>query len=93
VKIDANKLLESLTDEEIISILEHLGVDNYKEHKNYIAFSTNICHDGTHLNLIYFRSSKSFHCFSGCGCTYSIYDLVKKVKDVSFVNLYIIFLI
>jgi len=86
VKIDANKLLESLTDEEVILILEHLGVDNYKEHRNYIAFSTNICHDGTHLNLIYFRSSKSFHCFSGCGCTYSIYDLVKKVKDVSFVE-------
>lgn len=86
MRIDANRLLESLTDEEIISILEHLNVENYKEHRKYIAFCTNICHDGSHLKLIYFKSSKSFHCFGDCGCNYSIYDLVQKVKDISFVE-------
>ena len=84
--VDAEKLLESLEDDEIIGILEDLGCEKYKEHKGYISFSTSICHDGNHLNLIYFKDSKNFRCFSGCNKSYSIYNLIQKVKDISFVE-------
>lgn len=86
MKIDKDKLKESLTEEEIIEILEYIGCDNHKIHKNYIAFSTNVCHSGSHLNLIYYDESKSFHCFSECNCTYDIYALVQKVKDTTFIE-------
>jgi DNA primase len=61
-----------------------LGCDRYKEHRDYVAFSTNVCHDGNHLNLIYFRDSKLLRCFSECHTTYNLYTLVQKVKDLNF---------
>lgn len=81
--IDANKLLESISDEEIIEILIHLGCEKYKEHRNNISFHS-ICHNGSNLSLIYFRDSKQFRCFSSCACNYNIYSLVQKINDYTF---------
>jgi DNA primase len=84
--IDVSRLIESISDEEIINILEHLGCDNYKEHRNYITFSTSVCHGGEHLNLIYYRETNSFYCFSECKCSYNIITLVEKVYNYNFVK-------
>lgn len=86
MRIDADKLLQSITEEETINLLEELGCEKYKDHLNYIAFCGNVCHDGSNLSLIYFKDSKLFKCFSQCNCTYNIYTLIQKVKGYNFVE-------
>ena len=84
--VDAEKLLESLTDDEVIDILLDLGAEKYKRSKSYISFDTSLCHGGSNLNLVYNKAKKYLRCFSGCGKSYSIFDLVQKVKSCSFVK-------
>jgi len=83
VKIDKDLLRDSLTEEEIINILEDLGSEDYKCHREGLIFRT-ICHDGDSFKLYYYTESKSFHCYTGCSETFDIYGLVQKVKDINF---------
>jgi DNA primase len=83
VKIDKDALRNSLTEEEIIDILEDLGSEDYKHHREGLMFRT-ICHDGDSFKLYYYAESKSFHCYTGCSETFDIYGLVQKVKDINF---------
>ena len=83
MKIDKDALRDSLTEEEIIDIVECLGSENYKHHKDGLIFKT-ICHDGDSYKLYYYSNSKIFHCYTGCSENFDIYGLVQKVKDISF---------
>lgn len=84
--MDANEFVQTLSDRDVYSLLEHLGGNPKESNRGLDAQS--ICHNhdgsGKH-NLRYFSESHSFTCFSNCG-TMSIYDLVSNVLELDFYN-------
>lgn len=87
--LDADRIKQTLTDDDIISVLSELGADFVHYDDKQIIFYS-ICH---HPNdpiehkpkLYYYNNSKSFYCFS-CGFSGDIFSLVEKVKGISFVE-------
>lgn len=79
--ISADDLKELLTDEQICHILRRLGSSEFRDGGKYLAFKT-ICHNteecDAKFNLIYYKDTKLFRCFSECGETFDIYGLVKR---------------
>lgn len=86
--IDKNKVLNSLTKEDIINICKRLGYPDYKEDNNgNLCFNTALCHGGdSPYKLVYYHNPEYngannlchyglFHCYT-CGDTYSIIELV-----------------
>lgn len=82
LKIDSQSLIDRLTIDEVINIIESLGGEFVKEKNNEIIFTT-ICHHSHSHKLYYFPNSCRFHCFSNCG-NMSIFDVVMKSLDISF---------
>ncbi len=85
--IDKEELKNSLSVEEIKNIACHLGSDSPKtDNRNNLVFTT-ICHnpfgDGSY-KLYYYDNSKLFSCYTECSETFDIFELVRKVKKVSF---------
>lgn len=83
-----DKILQELENNEsaIFTIMESLGEDDYRsDGKGNYLFRT-ICHGGDSYKLHYFQEDKSFHCYTGCSCNYSVFDLVGKVKGMDFIE-------
>lgn len=75
---DSNELLDLLTTDDIIRLLQKLGDVNIVDErdKGQLVMNT-ICHNeagGSH-KLYYLLDRKKFHCFTGCD-SLSLYDLV-----------------
>lgn len=72
---------KSLDEEQIIEAVRQLGGTEFIDKDSSIAFRT-ICHNHDEgdagFNLIYYKDSKLFRCFSECGETFNIYGLMKK---------------
>lgn len=78
--MDAKKLKELITVEQIIQLVVSLGADiKVGSNDNEIWFRT-ICHDGDSHKLYFYKDSKEFHCYSNCG-QMDIINLVQKVKE------------
>lgn len=81
--IDKDYLLETITEDQILDLLEEFGATPYGAIKeNEIWFNT-ICHGGDSHKLCYFRNSKTFYCYTNCG-KMSLFTLVMKVRDCNF---------
>lgn len=81
--IDKDYLLETITEEQVLTLLEEFGATPYGAIKeNEIWFNT-ICHGGDSHKLCYYRNSKSFYCYTNCG-KMSLFNLVMKIKECSF---------
>lgn len=89
--IDKEQLKNELTLDEIKTLLTELGAQHFideSEAKGHIITNT-ICHnisDGK-LKLYYYLDKKSFHCYTACGDTFNIFDLVirnHKLKGIEF---------
>ena len=70
----------NLTDEDIIDILQYLGAEPINKGTGTIISKT-ICHCGEHHKLYYWSNTHLFKCFSDCGETFDIFELVRKVKS------------
>jgi hypothetical protein len=85
MKIDLQRIRESLTSEQIISIVTELGANRYNETNNVIIFPT-ICHnedsDEASMKLYYYKDSCMFHCYTECSENFDIIDLIKKVYNL-----------
>lgn len=84
--IDKEQLKHSLTIDDITKIVCHLGSDLPKmDNKGNLVFQT-ICHNfiGGSYKLYYYDNSKLFSCYTECQKTFDIYELIEKVKKVSF---------
>ena len=92
--IDKNKVLASLTKQDIINICGLLGYPDYKEDNNgNLCFNTALCHGGDSPHkLVYYHKPDSnysngmchhglFHCYT-CGDTYSVIELVIRSNRV-----------
>lgn len=78
---DLNELVNSLTNEQIIEIMTQLGADRFEETGNAIIFPT-ICHNheasDASMKLYYYPRTKTFHCYTDCGCIFNIINMMKK---------------
>lgn len=83
--MDAKQILQQITEEDVINILYKLGSDvSDRSNNEYLVFNTSACHGGESYKLYYYKESKSFYCYSGCGAIRDIFDLVKQVLDIPF---------
>lgn len=75
--LDQKKILDSLTDEDIIKICAELGSPEYKrDSQGNLLFSTSICHGGdSPYKLTYYNDSHRFKCWT-CSDSYGIIELV-----------------
>ena len=79
--LDKDLIKESLTDSEIKLIMKELGSSEpTKDNQGNPIFST-VCHGGHKHKLYYYGDSKSFHCYTDCGCNYDVFELVIKSKE------------
>lgn len=81
LSIKTEELIEKMTEEDVIRIMQRLGATEVMDRGDYLSFPT-ICHnehesDGGH-NLVYYKDTKLFRCFSECAQTYNIFTLVKQ---------------
>lgn len=76
------KLLEIITEEQILQILEEFGAFPHKIKDNEIWFKT-ICHGGDSHKLCYFRNSKEFYCYTNCG-KMNLFSFIMNVKECNF---------
>lgn len=84
---DKEKIKQSLTIDDIKLILYDLGsTEAIQQGDNEICFQT-ICHGGNKHKLYYYMDSKMFHCYTECGDSFDIYELVLRVRRVQKVNL------
>lgn len=81
--IDKDYLLEVITEDAILSIMEEsFSVTPYKITNKVITFST-VCHCGDSHKLYYYRDTKMFYCYTNCG-QMDIIGLTMKVMSCSF---------
>jgi hypothetical protein len=84
--MDSKELLEIITTEDVIQLMDNLG-ESYKLDENGdIKFRT-MCHGGHSHKLYYYKESKQFHCYTNCG-QMSIYDLLMTINDWEFSQAY-----
>lgn len=83
--IDAETILQKLTDENIIQIVTLLGADRYEDKGDYILFPT-ICHnlysEEASMKLYYYKNNKVFMCYTGCGEGFNLYGLIERRFDL-----------
>lgn len=84
----AKEVLELLSEEDITTLLLHLG-SAYPVKVNGVLTFTTICHNGDSHKLYYYSSNKKFHCYTGCGQIGSIYDVVAKVFNIEFTEAFL----
>ena len=64
--MDYNKIIEDLTEQDIIRIMDALGAKDYKETNEALIFQT-ICHCGDSMKLYYYKDNHFFFCYTECG--------------------------
>lgn len=79
--MNPKQLKESLSINDVYSLLEHLGANPYKEKDKLRA--TTICHHGDSSKLYYLPDKHILTCFTNCG-NMDIYELIQKVLHVDF---------
>lgn len=89
---DAKEIIKSLEISDIIKILKSLNANYKKLDSVSVAFNA-ICHSKIDsnefkentFNLVYYDSSKSFVCYSGCSRkSYNIFTLVSKIFNTQY---------
>lgn len=76
---DKNFIKESLSIEQIRDIVSELGGE--PEFQNGALISRTICHGGQSKKLYYWDNTHLFKCFTDCGESFDIFELVRKVKS------------
>lgn len=75
----AEELKATLTLDNIKSLIDILGGNVYLENDEYLICNT-FCHCGTSHKLYYYKSTKTFYCYTECG-SLDIIEIVKRLKD------------
>ena len=79
------ELKKDFTEQEVIKLLAILGSEEYKKSPDgtTLIFKT-VCHHGDSYKLYYYINDKLFHCYTDCGDSFDIYELVRRSKDCAF---------
>lgn len=81
-----SELKRSFSPEEITKLVTVLGSDPPRLQGEALVFQT-ICHNPAHTGsykLFYYQESGLFHCYTQCGDSFDIYELVQRNKHCSF---------
>lgn len=78
---ELTRLINEISNEKVIEIMQSLGADRYQETSSAIIFPT-ICHnhdsEDANMKLYYYPKTHTFHCYTDCGCTFNLYTMFKK---------------
>jgi hypothetical protein len=78
---DKDLIKQSLTIEQIVELLEDFGGDPIIKDSNTVVSRT-ICHnergEGSH-KLYFYKNTDLFCCYTACGSTFDIFELVQKI--------------
>ena len=78
-------ILEQITEEKILEIMEDLGSPVYKRtidrrtNQTCLWFRT-ICHGGDSHKLCFFLDSKDFYCYTSCG-RMTFFNCINKIRE------------
>ena len=82
----AQEIIDSLSSDDIIKILYHLGASSHLENEAAVIFPT-ICHnefeDGS-LKLYYYKENKNFICYTHCDNIGNLFNLIMLKLDIEF---------
>ena len=78
MKYDKDEIKNNLTIVQIKDLCAELGGEPQMQ-DDYLICKT-ICHGGTSHKLYYYDNTKLFRCYTDCGDTFDIFELVRKVK-------------
>jgi len=86
--VDKDELLEKLTEDDIIKLIESLGGNHHRlitdgSETTAMIFPT-VCHHGDTDKLYYYLDNKVFRCYTDCGELFNVYGLVMRSLDVTF---------
>lgn len=81
--MDANEVKQSLSENDIFTLLQELGAQPKLKGSNIICKT--ICHNGHSHKLTYYSNSHSFYCFTECGHM-DLYGLIGKIKGLTFLS-------
>lgn len=85
---DKNAILKALTKEQVIKIVTDLGSKGYRTDSSGNLIFQTICHGGDSYKLYYYHeptdqySGRTFHCYTSCSESFSIFELVIRAKRV-----------
>ena len=81
-KYDKDELKESLTIEQVFDLVAEFGGEPRMQGNIFV--SRTICHnpagEGSY-KLYYYDNTKLFKCYTDCGTTFDIYELICKIKN------------
>lgn len=83
IQYDKDTIKSELTLEQVFEILTELGGE--PTYSSFGIISRTICHNYAHegsRKLYYYENSHLFNCFTGCGETFDIFELIIKAKKI-----------
>ncbi|KAA6446695.1 hypothetical protein [Bacillus swezeyi] len=89
MRYDKDKVKESLSIEDIHKILKELGSEAYQKDSSGNPIYRTVCHNKTNgsFKLYYYHEAQQFHCYTECGDTFDIYELVIRAKTQQGISL------
>lgn len=86
--MDRDSLLEVVTPDDVINIMEDLGTDYIRDkvNDNQVYFRT-VCHGGSKYKLLFYKDSLLFNCLTEDGIM-SLYDVIMGALQCPFVEAY-----
>lgn len=84
--IDIKELKSQLSLNDVEKIIQALGIEKYEKTNSFILMPT-VCHnlidDTGSMKLYYYDNNKLCHCYTECGESFDIIELVQKVKNIN----------
>lgn len=86
--LNKDKILSSLTKEDVIKVVTSLGSTSPKSNQAGDLIFQSICHGSNSWKLYYYHEptekykGKTFHCYSGCSDSFNIIELVIRANRV-----------
>ncbi len=85
-KYNKDELKESLSINQVLDLVAELGGEPQMDKSGLYFTSRTICHnkvgEGSH-KLYYYDNTKLFRCYTDCGTTFDIFELVRKVRTIA----------
>ena len=77
MRFDKDIIKQSITIEMMVNLLEELGAE--PQLQGDVIICKTICHHGDSHKLYYYSNSKLFVCYTQCGDSFDIFDLIIRV--------------
>ena len=85
-RFNKDEIKNNLTIEQIYELVAELGGEPIMTNLGNSFVAKTICHnkfgEGSH-KLYYYDNTKLFQCYTDCGASFDIFELVTKVKNIN----------